>query len=114
MHHVDGGEQNDRQQDVHRGSRYGDQEAVPAGMIHEFARIIRALVHGILAAHFDVAAERDGVDAIVGLAFAETHQPLAESDGELFHAHAQPLGHHIVAKLVDQDHEAEDCNHRNE
>ena len=65
-------------------------------------------VHGILAAHLDVAAERDRVDAVVGLAAAEADQPLAEADGELLHPHAQPLGHGIVAKLVDQDHEAQD------
>ena len=100
MHHVDGGEQNDREQDIHRGPGNGDQEAVPARVIHELARIVRALVHGILAAHFYVAAERDCVYAIVGLALAETHKPFAESDGELLHADAQPLGHHIVAKLV--------------
>ena len=83
-------------------------------MIHELARIVRALVHGVLAAHLDVAAERDGVDSIVGVAFAEADKPLAESNGELLHPHSQPLGHAIVAELVDQDHEAQNRNHRNE
>ena len=83
-------------------------------MIHELARIVGALVHGILAAHLDVAAERDGVDAVVGLASAEADQPLAESNGELLHSHAQQLGHGIVAKLVDQDHEAQNGDDGNQ
>ena len=108
MHHVDRGEQNDRQQDVHGRSGDGDQEAVPAGVIHELPGIVGALIHGILAAHLDVAAEWDGVDAIVGLAAAESDQPSAEADGELLDAHPEPLSHGEVAKLVDQDHEAQD------
>ena len=77
--------------------------------------IAGALVHGILAAHLHVTAQRNGVDAIVGFAFAEADQPLAESDGELLHANAQQLGHGIVAELVDQNHEPEnnrDRHHR--
>ena len=70
-------------------------------------------IHRIFAAHLDVAAERNGVDAVVGFAAAEAHKPFAESNGELLHAHAQQLGHGIVAELVDQDHEAKDGDHRN-
>src|ERR1700676_1175331 len=83
-------------------------------MIHELAGIVGALVHRILAAHLDVATERDRVDSIVGVAFAEADQPLAESDGELLPPPppAQPLGHGIVAELVDQDHETQYGNHR--
>ena len=59
MHHVDRGEENDGQQDIHGRPGDGDEEAVPAGMIHELARIVGTLVHGIFAAHLDVAAERE-------------------------------------------------------
>ncbi len=71
-------------------------------------------IHRVLAAHLDVAAERDRVDPVVGLALAEADQPLAEADGELLHPHPQPLGHRVVAELVDQDHEAQDRNHGDE
>ena len=71
-------------------------------------------IHRILAAHLDVAAQRDRVDAVVGLALAESDQPLAEADGKLLHPHPEPLGHGVVAELVDQDHEAQNGNYRNE
>ncbi len=79
------------------------------GVRHELGGVVRdALVHGIFAAHFDVAAERDGVDAVVGVAFAEAERRLPKPMANDLHAHAQPLGHGIVAELVDQDHESED------
>ena len=52
-----------------------------------------------------VAAKRNGVDAVVGLTIAETHQPLAESDCELLHPDPEQLGHRVMAELVDQNHE---------
>ncbi len=71
-------------------------------------------IHGILAAHLDVAAQRDRVDAVVRLAPAEANQPLAEADGELLHPHPEPLGHRKVAELVNQNHEAQNGNHGDE
>ncbi len=105
MHHVDRGEKENRQQDVHGRTGDGDQEAVPPRMVHELAGIVGALIHRILAAHLDVAAERQQVDAIVGFPSAEADQALAESNGELLYAHPQQLGHGKMAELVDQDHE---------
>ena len=108
MHHVNGGEQENCQQNVHRRAGNRDQKAVKAGMRHKLGRIARALVHGILAAHLHVSAQRQDVDAIVCVAPAEANQPLAESNGKLLHADAEQLGHGEVAKFVDQDHEAKD------
>ena len=114
MHHVHGGEKNDRQQNVHRWPGNSDQETVPARVIHELPRIVRALIHGVLAAHLDVAAKRDRIDSVVCLSPAEADQPLAEAYGKLLDPHSQPLGHRVVAKLVDQDHEAQNRNNGNE
>ncbi len=83
-------------------------------MRQEFRRIAGALVHGILATHLDVAAEWNGADAVVGVPFAEAEQPLAEPNGEDFDSYTQPLGHSIVAQLMDQDHEAEDDDDRDQ
>ena len=38
---------------------------------------------------------------------AEAEQALAEADREHLDPDAEPLGHRIVAELMDQDHEAE-------
>ena len=86
---------------------------MPAGVIHEFPGIISALIHRVLPAHLDVAAKRNGIDPVIRFALAEANEPLAESNGELLDAHPEPFGHGVVAELVDQDHEAEDGNHRN-
>ena len=73
-------------------------------MIQEFPGIVSVAVHRVLPTHLHVAAERDGIDAIVGLALAEADQTLTKADGELLHPHTQQLGHRIVAELVDEDH----------
>jgi len=38
----------------------------------------------------------------------KAEQTLAEPDGEHFYPHAQQFGHGIVAKFMDQNHEAQD------
>ena len=109
---IDDGEQRDREQNVHHRAGNGDKKAVPARMVHELGGIVGVLVHRIFAAHLHIAAERDGGDAVIGVAAAETDEALAEADGKHLDAHAQPLGHGIVAELVDEDHEPENYNHR--
>ena len=89
MHHEHAGEQHDRQQNVHYRAGDGDQKTVPARVIHELARIVGVAVHRVLATHLDVAAQRDSVDPVIGLALTETDQTLAEADGELLHPHTQ-------------------------
>ena len=114
MDHVDRGEQDDREQNIHRRPGNRDEKTMPARVVHEFPRIVGAGVHGIFAAHLDVATERDCVDPIIRFASAETNEALSEADGELLHTHSEPLGHGVVAELVDQDHETQDANNGNE
>jgi hypothetical protein len=80
-------------------------------MIHELPRIVRPLVHGILATHLDVAAEWNRIDAIVSFAPTEADETLAEANGELLHPYTQPLGHGVVAEFVYQNHETQDGNY---
>src|SRR5207248_5311481 len=114
LHHEDAREQRDRQDDVHRRPGDGDHEALPARMRHEFGGIAGTVVERIFAAHLDVAAKRQHVDAVVGFAAAESPQPLAETDGELLHAHAEEFGGSKVAKFVDQHHDAEHHDDRDQ
>ena len=58
VHHVNAGEQGNGEEDVHGGAGESDDEALPARMREKFAGIAGALIHGIFAGHFDVAAER--------------------------------------------------------
>ena len=68
MDHVHAREQRYGEQDVHGWPGQGNEEALPAGMGQKLSRIAGAVVHGIFARHFDVAAERNGADAVVGFA----------------------------------------------
>ncbi len=107
MHHVNRGQQEDGQKNIHRRPGDGDQKTVPARMREKLRRITRALIHRIFAAHLHIAAQRDGADAVVGLAFPEAEQALAKANGKDLDPHSQPFGHGVVAKFVDQDHEAQ-------
>ena len=69
------------------------------------------------ADHADVAAERDGLDAVLGLAALPGPDRRAEADHVLGHADAEPLGRDQVADLVqgdghrDADDDGEDAEH---
>ena len=78
--HVNGGEQPNRQEDIHGGPGYSNNEALPARVGEELAGIPRALVHGILARHLHVAAQRDRTDAVIGFTLAETQQASAKTN----------------------------------
>src|SRR5581483_9576050 len=108
VHHEDAGQKHDREQNVHGGPGNGDYKALPPGVGEKFPRIAGARLHGVLAAHFDVAAQGDSADAVVGITLLEAGQALAEANGESFDPHSKPFGRDVVAKFVDQDHEAED------
>jgi len=81
---------------------------MPAGVRHELGGIVRMRVHGILTAHFHVTAQRDRADAVVGIAPAKAKKPFTESNRENLHPDPEPLGHRVMAELVDQDHETQD------
>ena len=105
MHHVDAGEQSESQQNVHGWPSHRDDEALPARMREEFRRVPAALIHGVLTTHFDVAAQRNSANAVIGVTLFETQQARSKADGKRFNPHAEVLGGGIVAEFVDQDHE---------
>ncbi len=111
MHHENGGPQTKGKQNVHEWSGYGDDEALPARMRQKLPRIAGAVVHRVFARHLHIAAERNGGDAIVGVAFLEAQQALAKADGKHFHPDAEIFGGGVVAELMNQDHESEDDPH---
>src|SRR5208282_1975572 len=80
-------------------------------MRQKLPRITGAVVHGVFARHLYVTAERNGADAIVGIALGETQQTLAEADGKHFYADAEILGCGVVAELMNQDHESKHDSH---
>ena len=100
------GQQDDRQHDVHRRAGDVDEDALPARLVLEVARVVRGLV-GILAAHAHVAAERDPGHPVLGLAALEPPDPLAEAEREGEDAHAERLGDEVVTTLVHEDDDAE-------
>src|SRR5450432_4536376 len=104
---IKGGEESDREGDVHEWPGNGNEEPVPAGMRHELTRVACGLVHGVFTAHFHVAAERDGANPIVSISPAETQKTWSEAHRKNFHADAQELGCGVVAPFVDHDHDAQ-------
>ncbi len=112
--HVGAGEEDEGEDEVGDGAGDGDEDALPAGMVLEFAGIEGGLMlvaagDGFVAdaGHFDVAAKGDEVDAVVGAVVDEAEEALAEADGEGFDADAAELGDEEVAELVHDDHDAE-------
>jgi len=77
-------------------------------MRHEFGGIAGARIHGILAAHLDVTAKRNGGDAVIGIASAEAEQPLTKADGKDLDPHAKELSRRVMTPFVNQDHETQD------
>src|SRR5690348_4462266 len=106
MPRVHGSQQEDCKQNIHCWAGNGDQETVPARMRHELAWLASALVHRVLAGHLHIPAERECVNAIIGVSPAESNQPLAKSNGELLHSHTQQLSDSIMTKLMDQHHKS--------
>ena len=110
--HVDAHHEEEGEDEVGDGAGEGDDGALPAGMVLEFAGIVgEDLVFAggaHLSGHFDVAAEGEEVEAVVGAVVDEAEEALAEADGEGFHAHAAELGGGEVAELMHEDHDAED------
>src|SRR5207302_3147032 len=97
---------------IHEGAGDRDYETLPAGMVQKLARVVRVLIHRVLARHFHVAAERYRADAVVGFGLAETEQPFAEADREDFHPYFKEFGRRIMAPFVNQDHYAQHDGHR--
>ncbi len=133
-------EQRDADQEVHhRAAEHdddalGDREAVEGtavlaggdGLRTLFARILHHVLHeagGRVASalavlsrrehadHRDVAAERDRLNAVLGLAFAEREERLAEPDHVLGDFDAEQLRGHEVPDFVQTDRHCEADHH---
>src|ERR1700678_1845009 len=59
------------------------------------------------ARHFDVAAKGNGGDAVIGFAVLDAEKTRRETDRELLYADAKELGREKMAKLMDENHDAE-------
>src|ERR1700733_13588544 len=77
-------------------------------MREEFRGIACALIHRILAAHLDVAAERNGADTVVCVAFSESQKAFPEANREHFDPNSKQFGGGIVSEFMNQDHEPQD------
>ena len=62
------------------------------------------LLVGVHADDADVSAEREGLDAVLGLAPLGGPELGPEAEEELGHLHVDGLGREEVAALVDHDH----------
>ena len=85
-------------------------ERLAADLGDEAAHAGRALALALLgrrdhADDADVAAERDRLEAVLGLAAAPGEDRRPEADHELRHPHAEPAGPEEVAGLVEADRE---------
>jgi len=96
---------------------HADEHALPAGMrgegawvagqVHTFGVFGRGgdLVRSF-AGHFDVAAEGQQADLIVGIAVFDAKEAWAKAYGEGFYPDAAEFGDGEVAKLMNDDHYA--------
>ena len=94
-----------------RGAGLVDELAEPAGARrpHRAGPVARA--RGEHADHPDVAAERNHLDAVLGLAAAPGPHRGPEADHVLGHPHAEPLGRHEVTDLVQGDRRGDTGGH---
>src|SRR5207245_8643953 len=114
-HEDDGG-----QHEVHARAREDDEEARPqrlereglAGIVGQrapapFERIL-------LAHHLHVAAHRNDRQAVLGFFAPPAKEHGTEADGEALDAHADPASDQEVAKLVDENEDANDDDERHD
>ena len=100
-------EQDDGENEVHDRAHDQDLEPLPLALRQEFVGRAGALVLGGFAGHLDVAAERDGADAVLGVAALEGEQFRPEAERESQDADADPARHQEMSELVHEDQHAE-------
>src|SRR5205085_3611921 len=95
----------EREHEVRRRPRADHERALPDRLRAERARelTLRGLLERVHARDADVAAEREGLHAVLRLAAPRRPQPRTESDEELLHLDPERLRHAEVRGLVDQD-----------
>ncbi len=96
-----------REREVHHRAHDQHLESLPLGLGQELVRGAGASVLGCFAGHLDVAAERDGADAVFRVAAAERQKLRAKAQREREDADADPSRHHEVAELVYENQYAE-------
>ena len=104
--HEQAGDEQDRERAVHQRTGEVDQDALPARLVEEVARVVGRF-SGLFAGELDVAAERHQRDLVLGLADLPAEQALSEAEREGEHLHAEGLGDQEVAGFVDEDDDAE-------
>src|SRR5580765_2560026 len=95
--HIHAGEYNQRQNNVHGRAGDRNKKTLPARVAHEFAWIAGAALHGILASHLYIAAQRQQTNAVICVAAAEADQALAKTKAEYLNPDLEQLGYGVVA-----------------
>jgi hypothetical protein len=96
------------QDDVHGRSHDQNLEALPFGPRQELVGRPAPGVIRILARHLDVAAERNGGNAVLGIAPLRLQQLRPEAERKHEHPHAEPAGRHEMAELVHEHQHTKD------
>ncbi len=63
---------------------------------------------GSFAGHFDVAAQRQQADFVVGIAVFDAEQAGTEANGKRFDADTAELGNGKMSEFMDHHHESEE------
>ena len=111
--HVNAGDENHRQDDVHRRTGQGDQNALPSGLGQKLVGVALAFFEGVVAGHFHVAAQGQSAEAVIGVAAFVSPEARAEADGKNLDANAKGFGNNEMSPLVHEDHDAEDNRNGN-
>src|SRR3974390_2876892 len=62
----------------------------------------------VFARHLDVAAQGQGTDAVIGIAFAEAQHTLTKAERKDVYPNTTEFGGGVVAELVDQDQDSQE------
>jgi hypothetical protein len=110
--------QHEGEDKIGRGAGDADKHALPAGMGGKGAGIVGrgdsgraagrvADLSEVFAGHFDVAAQGEEADLVVGIAVMKAKEARAEAEGECFDAYLAELGDGEMAEFMDDHHDAD-------
>src|SRR5437016_7148567 len=98
------------QQNIHDRTHHSHEKPLPFWPRQEFLNPPSKIFGRIFSGHFDVAAQRNGTNPVVRLAFAKSKKPRSKTHGESFHSYPEKLGHKKMAQLMD-DHDCTKHQH---
>ena len=107
-------EQHERLEEVHDRAGRRHEQPLRVRLLAVGAGLVLGRRRRLEVAHpddADVGAERDALDAVLGLAALERPDLRPEAEEELGDLHARPLGGEVVAELVQEDHHDEGGDH---